>query len=288
MDLSEASLESLINQRAKSLLYWSEKDLLKILFYLSDAFDSAQKLGISHRDIKDRNILLCNGSYVIADFGDSKLDTLSNFKGMDSLSASVNFMAPEVYKAFENNKTVIYNHYKADVYSLGLVILKMAKLGLNHQRENRNITKEIAGLENYTLLPQILKKMLETKPGMRITWRGIKETIAEKMDTLKNHQLLDDLHINQRLISNMPSKPVETELYKNFEYLSKGYFDMGNYPEAMKNLMQAMDHFIISRNSDEGMLKYRTQIAACFRRLNLPKKAIENDYKALELLRKMK
>lgn len=289
MELSITSLENLINQRAKGLTYWSEKELARIVYNLADGFENAQRLGIPHRDVKDRNILVVGNNYVIADFGDSKLSSLGNFKGLDSLSASVSFMAPEVFQAFENARsTPDYDLHKADVYSLGLVMLKMAKLNLNSHREQRDISKEIEAIYHYPNMSYVIKKMLETKPEKRISFSAIKTLVEDRFPGIKNYNIDDDMTNNRQIIANTFKASIESEEHKGFEHMAKGYYDLGIYSEALRYYNMAMDSFILARNSDEGLLRYRSQIAACYRQLGLPKKAFENDFKALELLKKLR
>jgi hypothetical protein len=57
-------------------------------------------------------------------------------------------MSPELYQAFTNRlEDYFYDHFKSDVYSLGLVFLKMGKLSLITSRLERNLLREIDELE---------------------------------------------------------------------------------------------------------------------------------------------
>jgi len=83
---------------------------------------------IAHRDIKGANILLDNHAQVkLSDFGASKKleDLIPSINGKKSFAGTPYWMAPEVVqRGYELEDPTIY--YKADVWSLGAVIIEMA------------------------------------------------------------------------------------------------------------------------------------------------------------------
>ncbi|OBZ75283.1 Bone morphogenetic protein receptor type-1A [Grifola frondosa] len=100
-----------------------------------------------HNDIKPENILIdVYGRCVISDFGlalgpISETDDFSDFR-MEQQVGTPGYMAPEVAAFSEDS--VGFN-YKADVYSLGLVLLEMA-LGLKDPYWDCTTAEEQIGL----------------------------------------------------------------------------------------------------------------------------------------------
>jgi len=83
---------------------------------------------IAHRDIKGANILLDHNAQVkLSDFGASKKleDLVPSSNGTRSFAGTPYWMAPEVVqRGYDQEDPSIY--YKADVWSLGAVIIEMA------------------------------------------------------------------------------------------------------------------------------------------------------------------
>lgn len=137
-----------------------------------------QENGIANRDIKPGNILFIapcsknrNFEYILADFGFA----CCLMKGESQLHRSFlsaftkEFAAPEVceimnWKAGKQNlskKYGYYNPFKSDVYSLGVVCLKM----LGWEKSNLRKESHKSGLEN--LVIDLLNLMLEDDPSER-------------------------------------------------------------------------------------------------------------------------
>ena len=223
-----------------------------MLYDMADAMEQAAKLGIHHRDIKDRNILISNGSYHFSDFGDSKLTVVSKKRGAESLLNSVNFMAPEVFHWYKQKLDQIdYDLEKSDVFSLGLVFLKIAKLGVMNYTDQSSLFKEISSLSNaYDTFGDILKKMLAFDPERRPTWESLKKYLLLYWPNLKAHSLKEDKLTNERTIANMVPVKVDIEDFVNLENLAKGYLQLGCYEEALKTYLEAYELFHLYHRGD--------------------------------------
>ena len=69
----ESNLEIIYRKRIKIKQYFSENELLTMIYSLIDAFSYLQYVGICHRDIKPTNLfLLDNFQIKVIDFGESK------------------------------------------------------------------------------------------------------------------------------------------------------------------------------------------------------------------------
>lgn len=88
---------------------------------LARAINDIHSLGIRHRDIKPKNILIKNGLVLLADFGISKMgivQTLSTTVPEWARARSVPYCAPEVDDGSSRGRA-------ADIFSLGAVFLEM-------------------------------------------------------------------------------------------------------------------------------------------------------------------
>ena len=118
--------------------YYSQEEIFYILSYLIEGFLKAQEKGICHRDIKTDNFIIKiepSGKvlYKISDFGagcqvKDSANGNTMIEGKTLKGVSKVYAAPEVQDLFNNysaNLMILYDPFKADVYSLGVVILQM-------------------------------------------------------------------------------------------------------------------------------------------------------------------
>lgn len=125
-------------------------EYLKILLTLVKALTFLEIHNISHRDLKPQNVLFkvveksfknLEFSYILCDFGISKLCDLGS-QNYNTTAGSPIFMSPEVTFNYYNQKQKSYlNPFKSDVYSLGLLLLKII-LNKNLSSVERMIEKD--------------------------------------------------------------------------------------------------------------------------------------------------
>ena len=140
MEKGEHDWENEIINRKKSNIYYTEQELLNILFNLVGTFAYLQQKGISHRDVKPQNIL-CFGDneYKICDFGEAKYQNQNNKKtkqygNLDISNQTIRgtemYMSPILFRAvkFKPDSLTKYNSFKSDVFSLGLCFLYASSL----------------------------------------------------------------------------------------------------------------------------------------------------------------
>ncbi|KAG8468782.1 hypothetical protein KFE25_007300 [Diacronema lutheri] len=130
------------------------------------------KLGVCHRDLKLENLLLCDGTVKIADFGLANYappPTIAGSSFMETHCGSPLYAAPELLRNQE-----AYDATKVDVWSLGVVLYALVCRKLPFEGETLPaILKKIVG-GDYALptslspqLTALIRAMLAVDPAVR-------------------------------------------------------------------------------------------------------------------------
>jgi len=128
MELGERDWEKEIQIRFLHQKYYSEYELLEIIYQLVKTLSLMQRCSVSHRDIKPQNILIINGIFKICDFGEARIIDGNGFVIQDVRGSQL-YMSPILFYAYNHNvPQVLHNTYKSDVFSLGMCILLAATL----------------------------------------------------------------------------------------------------------------------------------------------------------------
>ena len=140
MELAQNDWNMEIKRRILAKKYYKEKEIIDILKQIIKGFLFLQEKKIAHRDIKPQNILLFpNNVYKIADFGEAK--NIKNIAQQSTLRGSELYMSPVLYKGYKfNQKNVLHNPYKSDVFSLGYCLLYAICLNLKVLETVRELT----------------------------------------------------------------------------------------------------------------------------------------------------
>ena len=160
LELAEKDWEQEIISRGNQRKFYSEFDLINIMFGLVETLSLLQKNHITHRDIKLQNILLLNNSYKICDFGEAR--KLSQ-KGVivQPVRGSELYMSPIQFFGLDKKLDYVqHNTYKSDVFSLGMCILFAATLSDDCLYEIRELTN-MAEIEK--ILMKYLRRRYSTK-----------------------------------------------------------------------------------------------------------------------------
>ncbi|GAB5371473.1 hypothetical protein AAMO2058_001582700 [Amorphochlora amoebiformis] len=156
-----------------------EEVLLKWIGEMSSAMAHVHQLNIIHRDLKPDNIFLRNGSVRIADFGLSRTIPKKE-RDWWSLGSRMSICGTDLYMAPEVLNEKPYG-YEADVWSLGIVFLELAKGSLvaptpyGHSRESflNSEMKRIRPFNCRDALIALIRKMLENSFLMRYTMKQV-------------------------------------------------------------------------------------------------------------------
>ena len=184
MELASSDWEKEILERKKTNNYYSEYDLMSILYSLVKSLSILQQKNISHRDIKPQNILIFKDNtgtkkYKLADFGEAKELLSDNATDQQTLRGTELYMAPILFFALRARKKIKYiqhNTFKSDVFSFGLCALFAATLGFNSiydVRELKNNISIFVVVEKYLRFKysdsvvNIISKMLDLNENSR-------------------------------------------------------------------------------------------------------------------------
>lgn len=155
-----------------------ELEAVRVCGEAADAIAAAHALGIVHRDVKPKNVMVTpSGEVKVVDFGISKI--IGNNPGLsgvyDSVFGSMPYMAPERLDSILTNKEV-GDEMKCDVYSLGILLHECLTGGSDFPTEERSqrdtvqkyldwTPREIANPE----INKIIRQMLERNPMNRLS-----------------------------------------------------------------------------------------------------------------------
>ena len=205
MEKGVTSLSNLIKKRIGNNEYFQESEVLKFIQTMLEGHIHLQKINIAHRDIKPENILLFETDklfFKICDVGVSVRtgDNTSDTKNR-TLIGTVAFLSPELFESYKAQKSqTIYNPYKSDVYSLGLVFLYFVTL------------KTITGVERLDKDPKYIQKKInflirDAKFRYRKI-KGLEKTLKEMLnpnwklrpDFLELNEFIQNINLYQLVI----------------------------------------------------------------------------------------
>ena len=169
-------------------------ELLYVLKRLVTGLAILQDNGIANRDIKTSNIILIEDSenqgnyiYKLSDFGSGcQLDKDCQFLDISYLPLiSQDFSAPEL-STLTDIEAKHYNPFVADVYSLGIVILKMIDYFLGKKDvDGGSLFSDTKTFEGYQRILVLLEKMLQEDPKKRVDFKLLNNEINETLQDIE-------------------------------------------------------------------------------------------------------
>ncbi|CAK61522.1 unnamed protein product (macronuclear) [Paramecium tetraurelia] len=199
LELCDSNLKEYLEKKTGKRL--EEEEAMDIFSQIVEGEKCLHKQKYSHRDIKPENILLKDGCVKITDVNLAK-----NIEDMYKAAAH-SIVGTPIYSAPEINSNTNFCPYKADIYSLGIVLSEMlhglidrCQVITNYQ----NIIKIRSDLE------ELINRMLEKDPKMRADWSDVSTFICY----YKKLNLLD------KIISSFSEiqQSIQDENTKNFMY----------------------------------------------------------------------
>ena len=238
-------------------------ELLFVLKKLSFGFARLQEIGIANRDVKPANVILVEDErnegfydYKISDFGiGAYIGTVDqNISCKEISGISFPCAAPEVkdlYKKMNVDKNFDekYNPFLADVYSLGIIALKMINFSFNTKKVKEVqeiLVKKYEKLQGYEEMFEILDKMPSEDPNKRLNFRKIYEKVS-KLEGKLNHGSLpkEEILYFRKMIENKEQSKTKAneifDLYNEHKTLYEAYI------LKISRLKEANYHLELSR-----------------------------------------
>lgn len=232
-------------------------EILYILKELVKAFALLQQKGLVNRDVKAQNVILVQEadgyfSYKISDFGESfeMAPGTSEISCQTITGATMSYIAPEVERVLEKagndpDYNEMYNPFKGDVYSLGIILLKMINRKWGKKDLRKGLLIDQAALKDYILIQPILQEMLEESPNKRVDFIQL----LALLDSQKNltyqrpveefHYYVLSLNIKDQAVIDKGFDAL-VGLYIKYYSLSIAYFrNTSRNKESLFNLQRA-------------------------------------------------
>lgn len=272
MESALCSLDYVLKIRKK----YQEEEILYILKDLCSGLISACKIGIAHCDIKPSNIVLCRDAkgiikYKFCDFGgaifcDANNDGSFNyFVETKKLKVLPHFYAaPEVKSMVEiddktceiivNNK---FNIFKSDVYSLGIVILRLMGLSLTKIKKiKRLLINDPENAQNFfksSGFPRIyhlIQKILVKKPLKRINIFDLNKIVLDLNASIPpNDGDLIDNNVSS-ITKNISVKDSDSEeKLKKYKIIIEVYKKLEKFDDCLKVVNLSLE--ILSQNTSK-------------------------------------
>ena len=190
--LGDKNLAKHLEEIASEVLTIDEEWLRNEMIELIKLFSLMQERNICHRDIRPENIMVCNGTLKIIDFSEGKF----NCNGLNpSFRGHISYLSPEMRKRFLD-KEFTFDEYKSDVWSLGLVFLKIATFsslsfdyGINAQQE---VDKTVFSITN-EWIRNTINWMLQVDVNSRKNFIELREMVTYR---IINFNYMDRLTIS--------------------------------------------------------------------------------------------
>lgn len=162
-ELCEKDLDREIKDRKNSGTPWTESELCVWLQEMVSLLAMLQRQAVAHRDIKPANIFLLRGRFKLGDFGSAKC---LREEAARTVAGTPFFLSPLLREALLRGVSQTdHDVFRSDVYSLGVVLLYMAKLNPPMQavfslNPEESFSAEIEYLQYSEGLKSVLRGML--------------------------------------------------------------------------------------------------------------------------------
>ena len=186
MEKAERDWDNEISERSLTNEYYSEKEIINIIFQLIKTLSLMQKNHITHRDIKPQNILIINGVYKLCDFGEIRVLERAGLV-VQRVRGSELYMSPIMFDGLHRNLIQVkHNTYKSDVFSLGMCLFYACSLSysgvdaireINDMKIVENILFKHLSVRYSNTLIMFILSMLEVDESKRCNFIQLEEKL---------------------------------------------------------------------------------------------------------------
>ena len=183
-------IEQEIEKRKLKRYPWSEPEMILYIVELIDAFAYLQDNGLSHGDVKPRNLCLTSaGKVKVCDFGEAKQPMQAMVVQSCPVTGIGMYFSPLFFSAYLDiikgknlRGDVRHDPIKSDVYSLGLTFLHMASrkkptelnnLEIGEDNLQENVERAIGALIYSDTVKMILLHMLQVQESKRYDFKQL-------------------------------------------------------------------------------------------------------------------
>jgi len=255
-----------LNEVLQAGKIYNQNEIIYIISGLIDAFMQLENLGIAHRDIKSENIALIPDKltggfqHKLYDFGIScKLDDDAKFISKNSiLGYTRSYCSPEVIRIVDEHPNCLneYNPFKADVFSLGIVILRMMKLANIKEFKEAKVGIK----EKYRDLWGVLEVVLDEDYKKRLSFKEMHVLITgyeRKKPENEQHYIEKRWKSKEKENGNLSS---EEKIERNLRFFDVYFRKLSRINEAKVFLDNTLD--ILNRLSNKD--NYIYEEAKCY------------------------
>ena len=189
MEHADSDLMTKITEWKKLPNYQLPESKFKTMIYkLIKSFAEMEEMNINHLDIKPHNILVTNDlelkiiDFSISEVRDYENAYISSAVGEShSVQGTKGYMSPQLQYFYDKGiQNAVFSKGKADVFSLGLVILQMKNkedlFTLNLEENHQRLMQKVYALKD-EWLKSLLLKMLPLHPDARDRFRRLLQFI---------------------------------------------------------------------------------------------------------------
>ena len=171
-----SDLQSELEQRQVERRYWREEEIVWVLHCLVDSLSYAERNGKWHQSISLSAIYSSNPNYKLSPYFTSSLQ--------NQAYSSSPFLSPQLKRIAYTGQWSAYDPNKANIYSVGVVLLSMALLYVpevlndlaNLEGNTRNL---VANLTHYPVLGWYVGRMLNGREQDRPSFAELESEFRE-------------------------------------------------------------------------------------------------------------
>ena len=272
IELCQINLFEILKFRKKIQKNFSVSEVLWIIYSMTDMLNLLRMKNICHRDIKLDNILYSETekTFKIADFSESKILTEKDKNDkVHTLKGTPAFLSPElheIYKIHKGQVKIVYDPWKADMFSLGLCGLSLFLTDYEFLKNRDELDTIINKLNSGNFVEGVLLKMLDKNPDTRISEEELLNLLKSQnidLEAEKNHfwetnaKFISTIFDSKETLSPEPRKIIKQKikiagLYNLLRDADKA---LSEYELGLEKIEESFKGQINIENEDKLLMK---------------------------------